>query len=167
MWLFLQTCFSPKGTHSDPFRRETFQVWSVRLFLLSVWSSESTQAHSHWRTTLHLQSMQLLQQRFWQPSEARGKEAQRAGNCLKKRPVCLFWHYNAGIVLCPTPKENKDWFDINYFGKPLFWNVSFQNRHCPFGRGRGGCKDTINCPEKVMKICHFNQTNQRILIILR
>ena len=112
-WLFLQTCLSPKGTHSDPFRRETFQVWSVRLFLLSVWSSESTQAHSHWRTTLHLQSMQLLQQRFWQPSEARGKEAQRAGNCLKKRPVCLFWHYNAGIVFCSSLKENKDWFEIS------------------------------------------------------
>ena len=28
-------------------------------------------------------------------------------------------------------------------------------------------KDNINCPEKVMKISHFNQTNQRILSILR
>ena len=28
-------------------------------------------------------------------------------------------------------------------------------------------KDTMNCPEKVMKTSHFNQTNQRILSILR
>ena len=28
-------------------------------------------------------------------------------------------------------------------------------------------KDTINCPEKVMKISHLNQTNQGILSILR
>ena len=27
-------------------------------------------------------------------------------------------------------------------------------------------KDTINCPEKLMKISHFNQTNQRLLSIL-
>ena len=27
-------------------------------------------------------------------------------------------------------------------------------------------KDTINCPEKVMKISHFNQTKQRLLSIL-
>ena len=28
------------------------------------------------------------------------------------------------------------------------------------------CKDTINCPEKLMKISHFDQTNQCILSIL-
>ena len=28
------------------------------------------------------------------------------------------------------------------------------------------CKDTINCPEKAMKISHFNQTNQCLLSIL-
>ena len=28
-------------------------------------------------------------------------------------------------------------------------------------------KDTINCPEQLMKISHFNQTNQRFLCILR
>ena len=28
------------------------------------------------------------------------------------------------------------------------------------------CKDTINCPEKLMKISHFNQTDQRLLSIL-
>ena len=27
-------------------------------------------------------------------------------------------------------------------------------------------KDTINCPEKLMKLSHFNQTNQRLLSML-
>ena len=31
----------------------------------------------------------------------------------------------------------------------------------------GASKDTINCPEKVIKISHYNQTNQGLLSILR
>ena len=34
------------------------------------------------------------------------------------------------------------------------------------GRKGGACKDTINCPEKVMEISDFEQTNQRILSML-
>ena len=45
-------------------------------------------------------------------------------------------------------------------------NASYYNGAGNLGEWNLSHKDTINCPEKLMKISHFNQTNQRLLSLL-
>ena len=81
-------------------------MWSVRLFLHSVWSSESTQAHSHWRRALHLQSMQFLKQNIWLPSTAHVKGTQRGTKCLRKtrHNRRTFCNYSDFLFFKPNPQ---------------------------------------------------------------
>ena len=64
-------------------------------------------------------------------------------------------------------------FHLEFFQQYFFWIVTKKSSPISFSDSSPqmayqellSCKDTINCPEKLIK-SHFNQTNQRLLSIL-
>ena len=76
--------------------------------------------------------------------------------CSSNKLSAQLWSFVYLFVLCFTLKQ-----------LAVFLMAEFQQSISEISLIYSHFKDTMNCPEKVMKISHFNQTNQRILSILR